>query len=198
MTLKHPLGPGAVHVAIDMQRLFAEATEWCVPSIPEIAPQVLALARARPARTLFTRFVVPPSAGAAPGRWQIYYRRWADFTGERLPPEMLDLTADFAALASPTLTIDKLTYSAFESPDFEARLKALGADTLVVTGVETDVCVLATVLTAVDRGYHVVAVADALASSSPAGHRATLDHVLPRLDQQIEIADTATVLSAWK
>ena len=37
-------------------------------------------------------------------------------------------------------------------------------DTLVVTGGETDICVLATVLGAVDRGFRVVLVSDAICS----------------------------------
>jgi nicotinamidase-related amidase len=55
--------------------------------------------------------------------------------------------------------------------------------------------VLATLLAAVDRGYRVIAVADALGSSSMEGHNATLWHVLTRLPDQVEIDDTAQVLA---
>ena len=50
---------------------------------------------------------------------------------------------------------------------------------------------------ATDRGYRVIIVEDAVASSSPAGHRAALDAICPRLDQQIQIATVEEVLAAW-
>ncbi len=40
----------------------------------------------------------------------------------------------------------------------------------MVSGSETDVCVLATVLDAVDLGYRVIVVRDAVCSSSDEGH----------------------------
>ncbi|MGY4466887.1 nicotinamidase-related amidase [Bradyrhizobium sp. LB9.1b] len=42
----------------------------------------------------------------------------------------------------------------------------------MITGAETDVCVLSTVLGAVDLGFRVVIVKDALCSSSDVGHDA--------------------------
>ena len=191
-----PIGPNAVHVAIDMQRVFAEPGGWQVPGIPAILPNTLALSKAMPGRTLFTRFVTPARPDHAPGRWRLYYERWAEFTGETLGPERLDLVEELSAMANPTDIIDKLTYSAFEAPEFASRLETLRADTLIFSGVETDVCVLATLMSAVDRGFRVVAVEDAMASSSPAGHDATLRQVLTRLPLQVDIASTATVIGA--
>jgi nicotinamidase-related amidase len=49
---------------------------------------------------------------------------------------------------------------------FVAALTQKHVNTLVVSGGETDVCVLATVLAAVDRGYRVILAQDALCSSS--------------------------------
>ena len=190
------LGPNAVHVVVDVQRLFAEPTSWHVPDIPRIMPNIRAIARAMPGRTLFTRFVVPMRAEDMGGQWRPYYEHWSEFTGVVLPPDMLDLVEDLAALAPPEAVFDKLTYSAFEAAAFVERLAALDAGTILFTGVETDVCVLGTLLAAVDRGYPVIAVADAMASSSANGHAATLDHVLPRFDRQVEIADIKAVLAA--
>lgn len=64
-------------------------------------------------------------------------------------------------------------------------------------GIETDVFVLATAMSAVDLGYRVIIVSDAVASSDMASHEACLQLVYPRFDQQIEIADLPTVLDAW-
>jgi nicotinamidase-related amidase len=88
-------------------------------------------------------------------------------------------------------------HSAFEAPRFQETLDELKADTIIFTGVETDVCVLATALTAIDRGYRTILVSDAIASSSPEGHRSSLDSVYPRFDQQVELIDTDSLLKAW-
>ncbi|MGK9170511.1 cysteine hydrolase [Inquilinus limosus] len=192
-----PLSPNTVHVAIDLQRLFAEDTVWSTPTLMSVVPNVAALVKAKPGRTLFPRFVTPERAEDAPGTWRRYYTHWAAVTRPKLAPGMLDLVAELAALAPEGSVIDKPTHSAFAAPDFVDRLAALGADTLIVTGVETDVCVLGTILDGIDRGFRIVAVSDAMTSSSLPGHHATLDLILPRFDQQVEIVTTEAALRAW-
>jgi hypothetical protein len=51
--------------------------------------------------------------------------------------------------------IDKTRYSAFSGSALRRHLQDRDADGLIITGSETDVCVLATVLSAVDLGYRV-------------------------------------------
>jgi len=191
-----PLGPDTVHVVVDMQRLFAEDTGWRVPSLPDILPTVRRLIAHRPTRVLYTRFITPPSLAAARGAWQAFYRHWPQVTQDRLPASMLDLVAPLAA--GPGQLIDKEGFSAYSGPFFQRSLSDLEARTLVLSGVETDVCVLATALEAVDRGLRVVVAVDAVTSFSPAGHRAVLDHVLPRYDHMIARAETAEIIAAWK
>ena len=191
----HALSHRTLHVAIDMQVLFAEETAWHTPALHDILPQVVELCRSRPEHTLFARFIAPPHPDAASGRWRHFYRHHASVTG--LPAGSLDLVAPLAALAGTGTVFDKTTYSVFGAPGFEARLAEAETDTLVITGVETDVCVLASALDAVDGGLRVVIPADAVGSSSADGHRAVLDHVFPRLPEQIEISDVRSVLSAW-
>lgn len=190
-----PLSANTVHIAIDLQRLFAEDTVWSTPALMGVVPNVATLAKA--GRTLFPRFVTPEKAEDAPGTWRRYYTHWAAVTRPNLAPGMLDLVAELAALAAPGSVIDKPTHSAFAAPEFVNRLAALGADTLIVTGVETDVCVLGTILDGIDRGFRIVAVSDAMTSSSLPGHHATLDLILPRFDQQVEIVTTEAALRAW-
>ncbi len=56
---------------------------------------------------------------------------------------------------------------------------------------------LATVLSAVDHGYRVVIVSDAICSSSDPGHDALLGMYRQRFSQQIEIATSGQILQAW-
>jgi nicotinamidase-related amidase len=76
-------------------------------------------------------------------------------------------------------------------------LLARGADGLIVTGSETDVCVLSTILGAVDHGFRVIVVRDGICSSSDEGHEALLRVYHQRFTFQIETTDAETVLSRW-
>jgi nicotinamidase-related amidase len=191
------IGKRAAHASIDMQRLFAEDTEWASPAVHEIAPNVSRICARAPHLTLFTRFLTPGRAEDAQGQWQIYYRHWKSVLSNNIGADLLDLIEPLRRFTPPARIIDKYVHSAFEAPRFQEALDELEADTIIFTGVETDVCVLATALTAIDRGYRTILISDAIASSSPGGHRASLDGIYPRFDQQVEVIDTDTLLKAW-
>ena len=191
------IGKRAVHAAIDMQRLFAEESEWASPVVHAIEPKVSRICAHAPHLTLFTRFLTPERAEDAQGQWQIYYRHWRSVLASNLGPDLLDLLPPLRRFVPPARVIDKYVHSAFEAPAFQQALDDLDADTIIFTGVETDVCVLATALTAVDRGYRTILISDAIASSSPPGHRSALEDIYPRFDQQVELIDTNALLKAW-
>ncbi len=193
-----PIGRDAVHVVVDMQDLFAAQTVWHTPSIPIITPAVRRLVAHRSDRTIFTRFMTPHTADESSGAWQTYYRRWTPVTTSQMDPAMLDVMSEFRSFIPPAHVIDKTTYSAFESDTFVNLLHAMACQTLIVTGVETDVCVLATVMTGVDRGYRVIVAEDAVTSSDEDAHRAMLDLVYRRFEDQIEIGSTAEIIASWQ
>jgi nicotinamidase-related amidase len=157
-----PLTDRTVHLCVDMQNLFALDTPWHTPWMVRVLPIVTRIAERHPERTVFTRFVPPQRPDRMPGSWRCYYERWRDLTLERIDPGLLDLVAPLAALAPPAAVIDKRVYSPFSEPELPALLSRRGTGSLVVTGAETDVCVLAAVLDAVDLGYRVVLATDAL------------------------------------
>jgi nicotinamidase-related amidase len=72
-----------------------------------------------------------------------------------------------------------------------------GIGTIVVSGAETDVCVLATVLSAVDFGFRVVIVEDALCSSSDEGHDALMTMYRTRLHEQIDVVRAKELFDLW-
>lgn len=192
-----PLSGSVLLVVIDMQRLFAEETAWFTPGLAAIVPNVAKLAEAQPDRTVFARFVVPQQPAEARGQWQSYYERWKAVTLDELDPAMLDLVAPLASLAHPGSIVDKKTYSVFETPGFVERLEEQGIDTIVFTGVETDVCVYASALDAVDLGYKVILASDALASGDMVAHDMVLTRLAPRFSEQIEILTTDAILDRW-
>jgi nicotinamidase-related amidase len=196
-SLHAPLTPRTVHLCVDMQRIFASDGLWPAPWMERVLPVVTELAGRFPERTIFTRFITPERPETMPGMWQIYYRRWRKATREVLDSSWLELLDPLHRLVPPARVIDKTRYSAFANSALLAHLQERQADGLIVTGSETDVCVLATVLDAVDLGYRVVVVRDGICSSSDEGHDALLKVYHQRYSQQIETVDAETVLYAW-
>jgi nicotinamidase-related amidase len=194
----HPPTERTVHLCIDMQRIFTAEGPWPTPWMERVLPVVAGIAERFPERTVFTRFITPVRAQDMPGMWRRYYERWRDTTRERLDPRLLELVEPLARLAPPAAVIDKTRYSAFTEGALAAHLSQRGADGLIVTGSETDVCVLATVLGAVDAGYRVILVRDAVCSSSDVGHDALMQIYHRRYGEQIEVADAATILARWR
>jgi nicotinamidase-related amidase len=125
-----------------------------------------------------------------PGMWQRYYGRWNEATRQHLDPELLELMPSLARFSPPPTVIDKTRYSAFAGGPLQA-------DGLILTGSETDVYVLATALGAVDLGYRIILVRDALCSSSDEGHDALMKLYHQRFSEQIETADMETILAVW-
>lgn len=193
-----PPGPNAVHICIDMQRLFASDGPWPTPWMERVLPIVASLVAPAPERTVFTRFIPPERPEDASGTWRSLYERWHIVTRQELEPGRLELMPALARFVPPAQVLDKGTYSAFADDRLAARLRQGGIETLIISGAETDMCVLATVLGAVDRGYRVIVASDAVCSSSDPGHDALLSLYRDRFSSQIEIAPSAEILDAWR
>ena len=131
------------------------------------------------------------------GTWRTYYRRHLETTRDVAEPSVLELMPALQDFVPPALVIDKPVYSAFMGTELLASLHTLGADGIIVTGVETDVCVLATVLDAVDLGFPVYVVTDAICSSTDASHEAVLTLYRTRFYQQVQTLSTENLLSLW-
>ena len=97
------------------------------------------------------------------------------------------------APAAGELVIDKNTSSAFNSTGFEWLLRNLEAQTLVLAGMATDMCVETTARDAADRGFDVIVVEDATATFFEHHHRAALSGFARVFGQ---VWDTARVLEA--
>ena len=193
-----PLGPSTAHLCVDMQRLFGPESVWYSPWIERILPAVETIAGRYAERTVFTRFIPPETPEDGPGMWRHYYRRWHQVTRREIHRDLIDLIPSLRRLVPPAAVIDKATYSGLATPALPAWLAEHGVDGLVVTGAETDVCILATVLGAIDYGYRVVIVTDAICSSSDPGHDALMDLYHLRFSEQVETIDTAALLEAWQ
>ncbi|MFD1745643.1 cysteine hydrolase family protein [Rhizobium helianthi] len=184
------------HLCIDMQRIFAEETPWQVPWMGRVLPQVIEVARHHSERTVFTRFIPPRSAQTAVGAWSDYYRKWWMMTGEHLPPEMLELVPELQSFAPPARIIDKMVYSPWLEGLLAQELARDQVRTLVVSGGETDVCVLSTILGAIDLGFRIVVLSDAVCSGTDETHDAAIDLLAKRFSVQLDLVETEAFLSA--
>ena len=165
-----------IHLCIDMQRIFAEETPWHVPWMKEVCPQVEELAGRFPERTIFTRFITPSRSSDMPGMWRDYYEKWSQMTRERLDPQM--------------------TFSPWMGDTLHGIHSAEGVGTVVLTGGETDVCVLSAALGAIDLGYSVIVLRDAVCSGADETHDASLELLGDRFSVQLELLMTEEFLQS--
>ena len=186
-----PISPHTKHVVIDLQRLFAEPHGWHVPTIADILPNVLTLCETTAEETLYSRFITPPKPEDAKGRWQNLFQSYPEVTG--LNPAILDLIQPLNQIAQSGQIFDKTTYSIF--PAIQPHLTQ--TDTIILSGAETDACVYASLLSAVDLGLRVIIATDAVTSSDQAAHVASVLIVGRRMPAHVELDTTAEIIAAW-
>ena len=98
-----------------------------------------------------------------------------------------------AALPRGAKVFPKPVFAAGDNPPIRAALEATGRSTVVLAGLETDVCVAHSAISLRERGYHVAAVADALFSPGDA-HR----HGLDRLRSEgVQLLSAKELLYDW-
>ena len=165
-------------LVVDMQRVFADpGSPWLVPDFDRALDGVLALTARYAGRTVLTRFVPDP---APTGSWADYYEAYPfalDGAREslwRLVPEVL--RHDPVVVDAPTM--GKWTA--------EARSALGDPATVVLCGVATECCVLATAVAASDAGVRVRLVAEACAGGTAQAHAATLE-VLGAFAPQVQV-----------
>lgn len=183
-----------IHLCIDMQAMFAEDTPWHVPWMSGVSPAVIDVASRHPEKTVFTRFVPPTSPDKTAGMWRDYYQKWESMTLERMDRRLVDVVPELARFVPPARTFDKKTYSPWIDGRLHRELQAEGVHTLAITGGETDVCVLAAVLGAIDLGYAVKLLSDAVCSGADETHDATLQLLADRFSVQVEVLTTEKFL----
>jgi nicotinamidase-related amidase len=178
--------------------MFADDTPWNVPWMQRVREPVAEIARVRPSETIFTRFIPVRHPDDASGTWRDYYRKWPMMTRDRLGEERIDLLPELRELAPPALVFDKPIYSPWLDGRLHAHLRQQNVTTLIISGGETDVCVLASVLGAVDLGYFIVLVKDAICSGSDETHDASLELFGNRFSTQLRLSTAEEVVEWWR
>ena len=180
--------PRAAIIAIDLHRGHLDMDVATMPTSPEVARTVIAANRrlfgwargvGMPVIHLLTQYrdateiVFNPfwrTRAEDPGatRRNVLRHNLRGTPGVAIMPELYDAPRD--------LVVDtKKRYDCFLGTDLDVTLRARGVNTLLVTGVNTNSCVLATTTAANVRDYAVIVVADCVDTmDGPALHEAAL------------------------
>ena len=95
---------------------------------------------------------------------------------------------DALAPASDEEVFTKKRVGALSTTNLEARLKARGIDTLVLTGIATSGVVLSTIRDAADRDYKLFVISDCCADADPEVHRVLMEKTFARQADIITLA----------
>ena len=191
----------AALVVVDMQN------DFCAEGGYVEAVHKKSAAACRAIVPAIARLVAAARAARVPVIWIA-----ADYTPEKLPAalraKMGRMGPVFAcrpgtwgyefhglAPAAGEPVIVKHSFDGFLGTELEATLRRLARGAVVVTGVQTHVCVDMTAKSAVLRGFHLAVPADAVASHTPDLHDATLKALGFAYGDVIASDD---VLAMWK
>jgi nicotinamidase-related amidase len=170
-------------LVVDLQHVFGDPdSPWAAPRFEQIRPRIRELVDAFGPRVVWTRFVAPR---VPVGAWEAYY--------EQFPFALASPDAPLYGLVDDPgdhRVVDATTFGKW-GPDLADVVRD---QTLTVTGVATDCCVLSTVLPAADAGVPVRVVTDACAGSSDADHDRAL-RIMGLYAPLVELTTTAEVLS---
>ena len=103
----------------------------------------------------------------------------------------VEMINELPAPAPNELVIEKRRYSAFFQTDLELNLRNMGIDTLVITGVNTNICCESTARDGFMRDFQIMSVADAQTSITKELHDAALISTMVTFGR---VADTEQVL----
>ena len=94
--------------------------------------------------------------------------------------------------------VTKHQWGAFYGPDLDLQLRRRGIDTLILTGIATNIGVETTARNASERNYAQIFVEDAMTALSAAEHQMSVTTILPRLGYVRSTAHVAAALAMRK
>ena len=92
-------------------------------------------------------------------------------------PKGLGNTCKEVVLSENQTVLEKICFSCLQSSNINDQLKLTNVKSLIICGVESHICVLKTALDAVEAGYQVHVVADAVASRSAHNKQLALERM---------------------
>ncbi len=205
-TLEERIAPDrAALVIIDMQKDLVLDGFLCdlagrdLSATRSIIPNLVRLldgARAAGVLVVHVGFWTLPDHASDSGPW-LAQRRRSTYSSDVLCIADTEGAAFIDELSPRTgeVWIRKHRYSAFKGTDLDMVLRAHRIQTVITTGVSTNVCVESTLRDAFETGYYVAVPRDATASWDMALHEASLQTVTHRFGL---VTATDEILAAWR
>lgn len=170
-------------IVIDMQVAFRDTNSpWACEGYTEIEPLITKLSPRFDGHVVTTRFAPEPYER---GQWAKYYDRYPTM---RRPESdhIWDLTIDMPVV---TPSITQPTFS-----KWGADLAAVVGDAapLVMCGVATECCILATALAAADAGREVIVLSDATRGATAHDHQQALS-ILDQMAPLITVCESSQI-----
>lgn len=185
--LLRPERDGTALLIVDMQKGFMlEGSAMEVPPAWDLVPRIAGLAdlcRSRGIPVVYLEYLYSPKVPILLGELHPEHKQAAAgaATGYGFPSnvclegdESVD-TIDELAPKPDELVVRKHWYDGFSGTPLDGALRAMGVKTLVVTGIMTDICVLATVIGAFAHEYKLIVASDGTATLWDHIQEATLD-----------------------
>jgi ureidoacrylate peracid hydrolase len=156
-------------ISVDLQRCFVEGSPLASPDGPAVVERINRLARAcrqAGALVVHTRVAIKPD------------RSNAGLMPELMPGFILDLLTEGAGSAQlhdavevdpADIIVGKPRYGAFHGTDLEQVLRSRGKDTVIITGIATNICCETTAREAAQHDFRVFFVSDATATMEMGG-----------------------------
>ena len=146
-------------IVIDMQNVYKEGEAWGCSRTGEASSAIRKLLDADICGdVVFTRFDAPRGPR---GSWKAYNRENAAINGDQRLNDIMD---DLLPYLKHYPVLTKSTYSSFSIPELCRRAEQ--AEHVVLCGVVAECCVLATAMEAIDLGYPVIYLKDAVSGLS--------------------------------
>ena len=182
---------GDLLLVIDMQNAYAENGPWTCPHMDRAADRIGTLiGSGKFGQIIFTRFDAPQDPV---GTWKDYNTINRETNEDTYMNELIPSLKPYADLYP---LYSKSTYSSLTVPEIRTAVEACIArgGSLVLTGVVSECCVLATAFQAIDMGCPVIYITDACAGNTDELEGSVVN-VLKGLDYvQTTILDTAGYL----
>lgn len=170
-------------LVVDMQKAYLNGPAQ-IPALEDIVPNINRLAAALRARGGTVIWIKNTLAGDSVPNWPPYARLRSPEFNEKTRRALTDGAAghdllDGLAVDQQDSIEKKYRYSAFTdaSPEIESRLRARGADLLIITGTVTNVCCESTARDAMMKNFDIVMISDANAARTDQEHVGALLNV---------------------
>ena len=185
-------------VVVDMQKLFLteKKSPWMNKKLSSIIPNIEKLIKNSGIQNvIFTRFTPPKNWQKEQDSWQTYYRMNQKITPSILGTDALNLVDDFIPYIPNSVVVSrKKSASIFMAGNFHSIIKKRSTKILIFTGVETDYCVLSSVLDAIHLGYYVIVAMDACVSSKKQGQNHARG-IFDRFPEQLRMTSTNDLIN---